>query len=133
MRSVSLVCAGLLIVGWTALSSCAPASSGREQASSSAKSSTRRYVGELERLGKDGQDILVLGVDATGFEMLSLRQKQLAYYLYRAAIAGNAIFTEQMHPRALEIQLLLEEIHLHSGGLTQQAREAVSDYLKYIW
>ncbi|MBI2821092.1 MAG: hypothetical protein HYX74_02605 [Acidobacteria bacterium] len=91
------------------------------------------YVGELERLGKDGQDILVLGVAATGFDKLSLRQKELAYYLYRAAIAGNDIFTDQAHRAALEIKNLLEEIHLHSQGLPQRTRAAVHDYLKYLW
>ncbi|MBI3940769.1 MAG: hypothetical protein HY315_08030 [Acidobacteria bacterium] len=95
--------------------------------------SGQSYVGELERLGRDGQDILVLGVDAKGFERLSLRQKQLAYYLYRAAIAGNDVFTDQTHRYALEIKGLLEQIHLHSQDLPQATRNAVHDYLKYLW
>ncbi|HLE20513.1 MAG TPA: hypothetical protein VJB88_05285, partial [Vicinamibacteria bacterium] len=40
----------------------------------------KRMIGELERLGKDGRDWLILGVEAEGFEKLSLRQKKLAYY-----------------------------------------------------
>ena len=56
---------------------------------------SKTYVGELERLGKDGQDFLVLGVGLDGFEELTLQQKKLAYYLYRAAIAGHHIFTDQ--------------------------------------
>ena len=51
--------------------------------------SDKDYVGELERLGKDAQDILAVGIDADGFDDLSLEQKKLAYFLYRAAIAGN--------------------------------------------
>ena len=94
---------------------------------------TDRYVGELERLGKDGQDILVLGVDAEGFENLSLPRKKLAYYLYRAVIAGNDVFTHQTHRYAWEIKKLLEEIYLHSGGLSLAVRDAVHDYLKYVW
>gem|GEM_PF-715033 len=91
------------------------------------------YVGELERLGKEGQDILVLGVEATGFDRLSLNQKKLAFYLYRAAIAGHEIFTDQAHRYALEIKRLLEEIFLHSDGLPQSDIDAVHDYLKYVW
>jgi dipeptidyl-peptidase III len=90
-------------------------------------------VGELERLGKNEQDFIVLGVDAPGFEHLSPRQKQLAYYLYRAAIAGHTIADQQNHRHALELRTLLETIHLHSGGMEPQLKAALLDYLKYIW
>ncbi|MEE9180740.1 MAG: hypothetical protein V3U22_07575, partial [Vicinamibacteria bacterium] len=95
--------------------------------------SNKRMIGELERLGKDGRDWLVLGAEADGFENLSLEQKKLAYYLYRAAIAGNDIFYVQNHRHAIEIKNLLEAIHLHSEGLDKPTASAVHDYLKYIW
>lgn len=90
-------------------------------------------VGELERLGKNGQDFIVLGVDAPGFDQLALNQKLLAYYLYRAAIAGHTIADQQNHRHALEIRTLLETIFLNSAGMPAQVKEAVLDYLKYIW
>jgi len=90
-------------------------------------------VGELERLGKGGRDFLVLGVDAPGFDTLSRNQKILIYYLYRAAIAGHTILDQQNHRYALEIRNLLEAVHLHSDGLEPKVREAVHDYLKYLW
>ena len=90
-------------------------------------------VGELERLGKNGQDFIVLGVDAPGFDQLMLKQKVLAYYLYRAAIAGHTLVDQQNHRHALEIRTFLETIHLNSEGGEPRAREAVLDYLKYIW
>jgi len=93
----------------------------------------RRFVGELERLGKTGEDFLILGVDAPGFDRLSLPQKTLSYFLYRAAIAGHHIFTDQAHRFAGEITELLEQIHLHSRGLSAPTRAAVQDYLKYLW
>ena len=95
--------------------------------------SNKKMIGELERLGKDGRDWLVLGAEADGFEDLSLGQKKLAYYLYRAAIAGNDIFYQQNHRYALEIKNLLEAIYLHSEGLEAEAAHAVHDYLKYVW
>ena len=91
------------------------------------------YVGELERLGPDGQDFLVLGVGLDGFEDLTLEQKKLAYFLYRAAIAGHHIFTDQTHCYALELKNLLEQIFLHSEGLPSATVGAVHDYLKYVW
>ncbi len=94
---------------------------------------TKRMVGELERLGKNGEDFLVLGVGAPGFDALARKQKILIYYLYRAAIAGHVIADDQNHRYALEIRNLLEEILRHSDGLDGKARNAVHDYLKYIW
>jgi dipeptidyl-peptidase-3 len=126
----------LLIPFFSLLAACgSDVGSGHKSASAPqpAKDTPASYTGELERLGKDGQDILVLGVEATGFEKLSLNQKKLAYYLYRAAIAGNEIFTDQAHRYAVEIQRLLEQIFLHSDGLSRDEIHAVQDYLKYIW
>lgn len=92
-----------------------------------------RMVGELERLGPNGQDYLILGADAPGFDELAVEQKKLAYYLYRAAIAGNDILYHQNHRFALEIKNLLETIYLHSEGLEPEIKNAVHEYLKYIW
>jgi len=90
-------------------------------------------VGELERLGADGMDYLVLGVDAPGFEHLTPRQRALSYYLYRAAVAGDRIYTDQNHRHALEIQEMLEAIHSVSDGLDGGVRAAIHEYLKYLW
>ncbi|MFQ5708696.1 MAG: hypothetical protein ACE5HO_14670, partial [bacterium] len=92
-----------------------------------------RMVGELERLGPGGRDYLVLGVDAPGFDKLTLDQKKLAYTLYRAAIAGNDLMYLQNHRSALEIKNMLETIYLHSKGLDEVAKSALLDYLKYFW
>ncbi|MGH9461331.1 MAG: dipeptidyl-peptidase 3 family protein, partial [Vicinamibacteria bacterium] len=93
----------------------------------------KRMIGELERLGTDGRDWLILGAEAEGFENLTLEQKKLAYYLYRAAVAGNDIFYVQNHRYALEIKALLEAIYLNADGLRPETKDAVHDYLKYIW
>lgn len=93
----------------------------------------KRMVGELERLGRDGQDFIVLGVDAPGFDQLPLKQKLLAYYLYRAAVAGHTLADQQDHRYALEIRTLLETIYLNSEGMEPRVKEAILDYLKYIW
>jgi dipeptidyl-peptidase-3 len=90
-------------------------------------------VGELERLGPDGTDAIVLGVDASGFADLPTDRKIFAYYLYRAAIAGDNIMYHQNHRDALEIKDLLEAIVTHSEGMAKDLRDAVLDYLKYIW
>lgn len=97
------------------------------------KEKNTQMIGELERLGPDGSDYLVLGVEAPNFEDLSLNEQKLAYFLYRAAIAGNDILYLQNHRYALEIKNMLETTYLNAQGLDDETVNAVHDYLKYIW
>jgi dipeptidyl-peptidase-3 len=90
-------------------------------------------VGELERLGPDGSEVMVLGVEAPGFGKLSPGQRIFAYYLYRAAIAGNAIAYQQCHRDAYRIKQLLETILVNADGLDSDLQDAVHEYLKFVW
>lgn len=96
-------------------------------------SGARPMVGELERLGPGGSEVMVLGVESPGFDDLSAGQRVLAYYLYRAAIAGNAIAYRQCHRHAYTIKQLLEVVLERSDGLESPLRDAVHDYLKLVW
>ncbi len=90
-------------------------------------------VGELERVGPDGREVLVLGVDAPGFEDLPLDRKLFAYHLYRAAIAGNDILYSQNHRHGLEIKRLLEAVFSRSQDLNGEIKAALHEYLKLVW
>jgi dipeptidyl-peptidase-3 len=92
-----------------------------------------KMAGELERLGPGGREVLVLGVEAPGFEKLPTDRKIFAYYLYRAAIAGDSMMYMQCHRDALEIKLLLEEILQHAQGLNNRLKKALHEYTKFIW
>src|SRR5512134_265937 len=85
-------------------------------------------IGELERIGPDGRDALVIGVETPGFEALSLQEKLFAYLMYRAAIPGNVISFHQSHRDADTIARLLEAIFLHSEGLDPDVRGAIHEY-----
>jgi dipeptidyl-peptidase III len=100
---------------------------------SSNNTSAGDQIGELERLGPDGSDALILGVEAPGFENLTRDQRRFAYYLYRAAVAGNTIAYKQCHRDAYQIKQLLESIHLASDGLDPELRRSIHDYLKFVW
>jgi dipeptidyl-peptidase-3 len=76
---------------------------------------------------------MVLGAEAPGFDDLTPERKRLAYYLYRAAVAGNTIAYKQSHRDAYDIKRLLEAIYLHSDGLDPTLKDAVHDYLKFVW
>ncbi len=95
--------------------------------------STEPLIGELERIGPDGREALVVGVEAPGFEDLSEREKRFLYLMSRAAIAGNGIAFQQSHRDADDIARLLEACFAHAGDLTPGTREALHEYLKLVW
>lgn len=90
-------------------------------------------VGELERLGEGGREVLVLGIDAPGFDQLKPSQRKFAYYLYRAAAAGHDILYLQSHPASLDIRNLLEAIYEKKDGLDPKIAEGLEEYLKLVW
>lgn len=90
-------------------------------------------VGELERLGENGRDVMVLGLDAPGFDKLKPSQRKFAYYLYRAAVAGHDIMYLQSHPASLDIRNLLEAIYEQREGLDPKIAEGLEEYLKLVW
>src|SRR2546428_1373119 len=67
------------------------------------------------------------------FEGLSRQERVLAFYLYRAALAGRDIFFDQMGRDVLEIRDLLEEILTHPEDVDPQFRDRLLRYLKLFW
>jgi dipeptidyl-peptidase III len=55
-------------------------------------------------------DIQVLRYEVPGFDRLSLRQKQLAYYLEQAGLSGRDIFWDQKYRNNLAVRKTLEGI-----------------------
>jgi dipeptidyl-peptidase-3 len=55
-------------------------------------------------------DIQVLRYEVKGFDQLSLKQKQLAYYMYQAGLSGRDIFYDQKYRHGLTIRKTLEAI-----------------------
>ncbi len=93
----------------------------------STSTDTRPYL--LETVG----EYAVSRVYADGFEDLSKKDRALAFYLYRAALAGRDIFYDQMGRDVLEIRDLLEEILIHPQGIDPKFRDRLLHYLKLFW
>jgi len=89
--------------------------------------------GELERLGAQGADFLLLSLAAPGFDALSREEKVLLFYLSRAAIAGDNLLYLQKHRHGLALRTLLETLFLHRSHLPKETVAALHDYLKYVW
>ena len=79
-------------------------------------------------------DIEVLRYKVPGFEVLSLYQKMLIYYLTEAAIAGRDILWDQNGKYNLEMRRLLENIYLNYKGDRNSADyKGFEKYLKQVW
>lgn len=85
--------------------------------------------GYLEIL--DGTGVVQLRAD--GFKQLPLQQKLLAYYLIRAAEAGQEIIFDHTHPHGLLIKRTLEAIWIHSKGISPVALAKIKHYTKLYW
>ncbi|MCC6384560.1 MAG: dipeptidyl peptidase 3 [Bacteroidia bacterium] len=65
---------------------------------------------EVEIIADRFADLQILRYAIPGFEELSLRQKQLAYYLYMAGMSGRDIFFDQKYRYNLQIRKTIETI-----------------------
>lgn len=79
-------------------------------------------------------DIEVLRYDVPGFGDLSLRQKQLIYFLNQAALQGRDILFDQNGKYNLAIRTTLENIYTnYKGDRENKEFKALEKYLKQVW
>ena len=79
-------------------------------------------------------DLRILRYQVPGFEDLSLKQKELLYYLSQAAIEGRDIIFDQNYKYNLAIRRTLEAIYENFDGdrNTDEFKEFIV-YLKRVW
>ncbi len=76
-------------------------------------------------------DIQVLRYQIPGFNELSLKDKQLAYYLYQAGLSGRDIFFDQKNKHNLQVRKTLEAILAsYSGDKNTDNYKKFEDYAK---
>ncbi len=79
-------------------------------------------------------DIQVLRYQVPGFEALSATQKELAYYLYEAALCGRDIIWDQKYRNNLFVRRTLEAIWTsYSGDKNNDNYKAFEEYTKRVW
>ena len=79
-------------------------------------------------------DLQLLRYHVDGFEKLSLRQKQLIYYLSQAALEGRDILFDQNGKYNLQIRKLLEAVYVsYAGDRSNPEFKGMEVYLKRVW
>jgi dipeptidyl-peptidase-3 len=79
-------------------------------------------------------DIRILRYQVPGFEQLSLKQKEMLYYLYEAALAGRDIMYDQNFKYNLTIRKTLEAIiENYTGDKNSDDFKKFMIYTKRVW
>ncbi|WP_431165922.1 dipeptidyl-peptidase 3 family protein [Tenacibaculum halocynthiae] len=89
---------------------------------------------DFEYVVEQFADIKVLRYQIPGFKELTLKEKQLVYYLTQAGLAGRDIMWDQNYRHNLEIRNALEAINTtFKGDKKSKDYVAFKTYLKRIW
>ncbi len=79
-------------------------------------------------------DLRILRYDIPGFDELSVKQKELVYYLTQAGLAGRDIIWDQNYRHNLKIRKALENIYQkYQGDKSTQDWKHFEIYLKRLW
>jgi hypothetical protein len=79
-------------------------------------------------------DLQILRYRVPEFENLSLKQKELVYYLTEAALQGRDILFDQNGKYNLRIRRMLEAVYTgYTGDKTAADFKAMEVYLKRVW
>ena len=79
-------------------------------------------------------DIAILRYEVGGFNQLTLKQKQLVYFLSEAALCGRDIIYDQNNKNNLRLRNTLEELYVnYTGDKSSEDFKRFEVYLKRIW
>ncbi len=107
-----------------------PKPAGKSKSDAKAAADSKSFKVEAEGFA----DLQLLRYQVPGFNELSLRQKQLAYYLYEAALCGRDIIYDQKSKHGLLIRKTLEAIYgSYSGPRSGKNWEGFKTYCGRFW
>ncbi len=119
---------GVLMLLPLVLAACAGAPEKAQETTMENEAKDFKYVTE------QFADMRILRYRVPGFEQLDLNHKQLAYYLYEAALSGREITADQNYKHNLCIRRTLENIYRTYGGQRSGSEwDQFVVYLKQVW
>lgn len=87
-----------------------------------------------ETVSEQFADIQVLRYEIPGWDNLTLKEKELVYYLTQAGLAGRDIYWDQNYRHNLKIRKALEKIYTtYSGDKNSDDWKAFEVYVKRVW
>jgi dipeptidyl-peptidase-3 len=88
----------------------------------------------FEVINEKFADLQVLRYQVPGFEDLNAQQKELAYYLYEAALCGRDIIYDQKYKHNLAVRKTLEAIYAsYKGDKESEDWKQFDTYAKRVW
>jgi dipeptidyl-peptidase-3 len=129
MKKIKLFSLAALIAAAAVTTGCKSPDANTES-SKEAKTPSDSFNYEADRFG----DLQILRYQIPGFNELSLKEKQLAYYLYQAALSGRDIIYDQKYKHNLRIRRTLEAIYSsYKGDRTTEDWKKFDTYAKRVW
>jgi len=102
--------------------------------SSNKNEDMKNEVEEFDYVVEQFADCRVLRYRVPGFDSLSLKQKELIYYLSEAALCGRDILFDQHYKHNLTIRRCLENVYQsYSGDTSTEEYKNFLIYLKRVW
>ncbi|MBK7174575.1 MAG: dihydrofolate reductase [Bacteroidales bacterium] len=106
------------------MSACTP----KESKETSASADDFKYL--LEQFA----DLKIMRYQVPGFDELSLKQKEMIYYLSQAAVCGRDILFDQNGKYNLAVRRVMENIYsTYTGDKNSESWKKFEVYLKRIW
>lgn len=103
-------------------------------ASAQEKASTKKADAPFDYVAEQFADIKVLRYQIPGWENLTLKEKELVYYLTQAGTAGRDIYWDQNYKYNLRIRKALEKIYVnYKGDKNSKDWKDYEIYLKRVW
>lgn len=104
------------------------------QSANNSDTTAASYDSSFQVAAQSFADIQVLRYEAPGFSQLSLQQKQLAYYLYEAALAGRDIFYDQKSKYGIMLRKTLEAMYTsYTGDKSTEDWKKFETYCGRFW
>jgi dipeptidyl-peptidase-3 len=102
--------------------------------SASATTASAQPEGNFDYIADRFADLQILRYRVPGFEELSLKQKELLYYLSQAALSGRDIIWDQNYKHNLRVRKTLENIvENYDGDKNSADFQKFMTYAKRVW